>query len=226
MRDVKDSIALNNNEHQRKVIISSSGMCDAGRIKHHLKHNLWRQNSSVVFVGFQAEGTLGRRILDGEKKVRILGEPINVAARIYSLQGFSAHADQNGLLDWVSHLAGKPGRLFIIHGEAAASGALSNLVEQRLGISTVVPRSGEQYLLTPRGLELAKAPLPSVHPAGLDARNQLLLEIFRLEKALVEAKEDLLLMENGDTEADALKKMVPELGEKIDALLQVIPKKV
>jgi len=226
VRDAKDSIALNNNEHQRKVIISSSGMCDAGRIKHHLKHNLWRQNSSVVFVGFQAEGTLGRRILDGEKKVRILGEPINVAARIYSLQGFSAHADQNGLLDWVSHLAGKPGRLFIIHGEAAASGALSNLVEQRLGISTVVPRSGEQYLLTPRGLELAKAPLPSVHPAGLDARNQLLLEIFRLEKALVEAKEDLLLMENGDTEADALKKMVPELGEKIDALLQVIPKKV
>ena len=143
VRDVKDSIALNNSDdRQCKVIISSSGMCDAGRIKHHLKHNLWRPEASVVFVGFQAEGTLGRRIMDGEKKVRILGEPINVAARIYSLQGFSAHADQNGLLDWVSHLSGKPERLFIVHGEAAAAGALSDLVEQRFGISTVVPRAG------------------------------------------------------------------------------------
>jgi metallo-beta-lactamase family protein len=226
VRDVKDSIALNNNESQRKVIISASGMCDAGRIRHHLKHNLWRPESSVVFVGFQGEGTLGRRILDGEKKVRILGEPINVAARIYSLQGFSAHADQNGLLDWLSHLTGKPGRLFVVHGEAAASATLSTLVEQRFGITTVVPRAGEQYLLTPRGLELAKAPLPGVRPAGLDARQQLLLEIFRLEKALAEAKEDLVLMENGDAEEEALKKMLPELGEKIDALLQLVPKKV
>lgn len=226
VRDVKDSIALNNSNDRRcKVVISSSGMCDAGRIKHHLKHNLWRPESSVVFVGFQAEGTLGRRIMDGEKKVRVLGEPINVAARIYSLQGFSAHADQNGLLDWVSQLSGKPERLFIVHGEAAAAGALSNLVEQRFGISTVVPRAGEQYLITPRGLELARAPLPSVHPASLDARQQLLLEIFRLEKALAEAKEDLLLMENGDAEAGILKKIVPELGEKIDALLQAVPKR-
>jgi metallo-beta-lactamase family protein len=226
VRDVKDSIALNNsNDHQCKVIISSSGMCDAGRIKHHLKHNLWRPESSVVFVGFQAEGTLGRRILDGEKKVRILGEPINVAARIYSLQGFSAHADQNGLLDWVSHLSRKPERLFIVHGEATAAGTLSNLVEQRFGINTLVPRAGEQYLITPHGLELARAPLPSVHPSGLDTRHQLLLEILRLDKALAEAKEDLLLMENEDTEAEALKKMVPELGEKIDALLQIVPKR-
>ncbi len=227
VRDAKESIALNDGDRKSKVIISASGMCDAGRIKHHLKHNLWRPDSSVVFVGFQAEGTLGRRIMDGEKKIRILGELINVAARVYSLQGFSAHADQNGLLDWASHLERKPERLFIVHGEAAASSALSNLLEQRLDISTVVPRAGEQYLLNAQSLELARAPLPSVHPAGLDARRQLLLEIFRLEKALAEAKEDLLLMDN-DTcdEAEALKKMVPELGEKIDALLRLIPKKI
>ena len=226
VRDVKDSIALNSgDDHRSKVIISASGMCDAGRIKHHLKHNLWRPDSSIVFVGYQAEGTLGRRIMEGEKKVRILGEPINVAARIYSLQGFSAHADQNGLLDWVSHFSRKPERLFIVHGEASAAGTLSKLAEQRFGISTVAPREGEQYLLTSRGLVLARAPLPSVHPAGLDASQQLLLEIFRLEKALAEAKEDLLLMENEDAEADALKKIIPEFGEKINALLQIIPKR-
>ncbi|MGD0152744.1 MAG: MBL fold metallo-hydrolase [Thermacetogeniaceae bacterium] len=226
VRDVKESMALNDGERKSKVIISASGMCDAGRIKHHLKHNLWRPDSSVVFVGFQAEGTLGRRILDGEKKVRILGEPINVAAKIYSLQGFSAHADQKGLLDWVSHLKQKPQRLFIVHGEAASSCALSKLIEQRLGISMVVPRVGEQYQLTLQGLELTKAPLPTVYPAGLDARQRrLLLEIFRLEKKLAEVEEDLLLMEYGASETESLEKIVPELNEKIDALLQLVTKK-
>jgi metallo-beta-lactamase family protein len=138
---------------------------------------------------------------------------------------FSAHADQNGLLDRVSHLAKKPERLFVVHGEAKASDALNSLVAQRFGIATVVPRAGEQYLLTPHGLELAKAPLPAVRPAGLDTRQQLLLEIFRLEKTLAEVKEDLVLMDNGDTETDALKQMVPELGKRIDALLQIVPKK-
>ena len=161
VRDAKESIAINNGGHKSKVVISASGMCDAGRIKHHLKHNLWRPDSSVVFVGFQAEGTLGRRIMEGEKKIRILGELINVAARIYSLQGFSAHADQNGLLDWASHLTCKPERLFIVHGEAAASSTLSNLLEQRLGISTMVPRAGEQYLLKPRAWNWPRRPSPS-----------------------------------------------------------------
>lgn len=225
VRDVKESMALNNGDHKSKVIISASGMCDAGRIKHHLKHNLWRPDSSVVFVGFQAEGTLGRRILEGEKKVRILGEPINVAAKVISLQGFSAHADQNGLLDWVSRLKQKPQRLFIVHGEAASSCALSELIGQRLGLSVVAPRVGEQYQLALQGLELTRAPLPTVHPAGLDARQRLLLEIFRLEKKLAEVKEDLLLMENGAPETESLEKFVPELNEKIDALLQLVPKK-
>jgi metallo-beta-lactamase family protein len=225
VRDVRESVALNNNTHQSKVIISASGMCDAGRIKHHLKHNLWRPESTVVFVGFQAEGTLGRRIEDGEKKIRIMGELINVTAKIHSLHGFSAHADQNGLLDWVSHMERKPEHLFIIHGEAAASGALSNLLEQHLGIAAMIPRAGEQYQLVPRGLELVKAPLPRIHPPSLDARQRLLLEIFRLEKAMVEAKEDLLLMENGDAETEALENMIPELSEKIDALLHLVPKR-
>jgi metallo-beta-lactamase family protein len=225
VRDVRESIALNDGEHRSKVIISASGMCDAGRIKHHLKHNLWRPDTSVVFVGYQAEGTLGRRILDGEKRVRILGEPITVAARIHSLQGFSAHADQNGLLEWTSHLIRKPERLFIVHGETASSSALSALVEKRTGINAVVPRVGEQYVFTPKGIELAKVPLPAGHPAGFDARQRLLLEIFRLEKKLAEIKEDLLLMEDGNSEAADLERLVPELGQKVDDLYQLVPKK-
>jgi metallo-beta-lactamase family protein len=256
VRDTKESIALNdgdrqngrpqNGKRQSKVIISASGMCDAGRIKHHLKHNLWRPESAVVFVGFQAEGTLGRRIMDGEKKVRVLGEPINVAAKIYSLQGFSAHADQNGLLDWVGCLQRKPQRLFIVHGEAAASATLSSLVEQRYGIATVVPRVGEQYVLGREGLELSRAPLPIVQPAGLEVRQRLLLEIFRLEKQMNVIKEDLLLGEYPPGEAAgeagvageaageargaapgtaALEQILAELHEKIDTLQRLVPRK-
>ena len=95
------------------IIISASGMCDAGRIKHHLKHNLWREESSIVYVGFQAQGTLGRLIIDGHKRVRIHGEQIAVNAQIHNLDGFSAHADQNALLKWVESFKRLPKEIFL-----------------------------------------------------------------------------------------------------------------
>jgi metallo-beta-lactamase family protein len=100
-----------------KVIISSSGMCEAGRIRHHLKYNLWRKESSIVFVGFQANGTLGRILLDGIKKVKLLGEDIAVLASIYNFTGLSAHADRDGLLKWITSFNKKPDKVFITHGE-------------------------------------------------------------------------------------------------------------
>ena len=102
-----------------KIIISSSGMCDAGRIRHHLKHNLWRPECTVVFVGFQANGTLGRMILDGVKKVRLFGEEIAVAARIINFRGLSAHADRTGLLKWIHSYEPKPQHVFVAHGETS-----------------------------------------------------------------------------------------------------------
>jgi metallo-beta-lactamase family protein len=111
-----ESRALNDSP-ESKIIISASGMCDAGRIKHHLKHNLWRKNSSIVFVGFQANGTLGRHIVDGAKVVRIFSEEIAVNARIEMIEGFSGHADRDGLLEWIGAMTKKPQKIMLVHGE-------------------------------------------------------------------------------------------------------------
>jgi len=134
----EDSIAINRIK-QGALIISASGMCDAGRIKHHLKHNLWRPECTVILVGYQARGTLGRALLDGAQKVRIHGEEVAVRAEIYQLEGFSAHADQKGLLDWVKDMGRKPGKIFVTHGENGASETLAALLHKEFGVETIVP---------------------------------------------------------------------------------------
>lgn len=128
-----------------KIIISASGMCDAGRIKHHLKHNLWRKESSIVFVGYQAEGTLGRRILNGEKNLKIFGENIRVNAEIYNLEGFSGHADKNELLNWLGGFKEKPGTVFIVHGEEESKKDFAKEVEERLYLNCIVPEYNKVY---------------------------------------------------------------------------------
>jgi metallo-beta-lactamase family protein len=124
-------------------------MCDAGRIKHHLRHNLWRPEASVIFVGFQAEGTLGRMIVTGADEVRIMGEEVKVNAKIYSIGGFSAHADRNGLLDWASHFRGDSPTVFVVHGEERASLAFARALESELSFDSYVPHWGETVELKP-----------------------------------------------------------------------------
>jgi metallo-beta-lactamase family protein len=128
---------------ESKVIISASGMCTAGRIKHHLKHNLWRKESSIVFVSYQAQGTLGRRIKEGEKVVKIFGEEIQVNAEIYSLEGFSGHADREGILQWIKSFKNKPKKIFVVHGEEEATKEISGKIEEELSIKTYIPELGE-----------------------------------------------------------------------------------
>ena len=128
---------------ESKVIISASGMCTAGRIKHHLKHNLWRKESSIVFVGYQANGTLGRRIKEGEKVVKIFGEEIQVNAEIHSLDGFSGHADKEGVLQWIKNFKSKPQKIFVVHGEEEATREMSKIIEEELKIKTHIPELGE-----------------------------------------------------------------------------------
>jgi metallo-beta-lactamase family protein len=111
------------------VIISASGMCEAGRIKHHLKHNLWRKESSIVFVGYQAEGTLGRTIVDGAKKVRLFGEEIAINAKIYTFHGLSGHADRNGLYEWITSFVKKPKKVFLVHGDAESMFSFKELLD-------------------------------------------------------------------------------------------------
>ncbi len=142
---VEESMALNEIK-SRAVIIAGSGMCNAGRIRHHLKHNLWRPECSVIFVGFQAFGTLGRKIVDGMKIVSINGDPVAVKSRIYTIGGFSAHADQRELLDWLSAFRGRP-TVFVTHGEEQAALAFADAVRNRFRFTTHVPGQGDVHVL-------------------------------------------------------------------------------
>lgn len=128
-----------------KVIISASGMCDAGRIRHHLKHNLWRKECTVVFAGYQAEGTLGRVLQDGNTTVKLFGESIDVEARIEMLHDISGHADQNGLLEWIEAFEKKPEQLFVVHGHDTVCDHFASLVTERTGIPAKAPYSGAVY---------------------------------------------------------------------------------
>ncbi|MBE6036929.1 MAG: MBL fold metallo-hydrolase [Clostridiales bacterium] len=119
-----------------KIIISASGMCEAGRIKHHLKHNLWNPKSSIVFVGYQAAGTLGRSISDGAEEVTLFGEKIKVAAEVYDLDGFSGHADRGALLTWLKGFQKKPSQIFLVHGEEESKRGFASLVQQELDWAT------------------------------------------------------------------------------------------
>jgi metallo-beta-lactamase family protein len=142
-QSVNESMALNK-IRSNAIIIAGSGMCDGGRIRHHLKHNLWRSESSVIFVGFQAKGTLGRKIIDGAKAVRIFGEDIAVLAKIYTIGGFSAHADQKELLEWLSASQDSP-QIFIVHGEEETSLNFSDIIKARYGFVAHVPDRGEVF---------------------------------------------------------------------------------
>ncbi len=142
-----DKSKLINEDRSPKVIISASGMCEAGRIRHHLKHNLWRQQNTVLFVGYQAEGTLGRIILDGEKRVRLFGEDIAVRAEICTLHGISGHADKNGLIDWLRGFEKKPKMVFVNHGNEESCEALCAELGE-IGYSAEAPYSGTEYDLS------------------------------------------------------------------------------
>jgi metallo-beta-lactamase family protein len=129
------------------IVIAGSGMCTGGRIKHHLAANISRPDSSIVFVGYQAQGTLGREIIEGARQVRIFGAQFPVRARVVNLKGFSAHADQRQLLSWVQGLKEPPRAVFITHGEPEASKTFADLVRQQTGWKTIVPAQGEDFTL-------------------------------------------------------------------------------
>ncbi|HEX9113437.1 MAG TPA: MBL fold metallo-hydrolase, partial [Nitrospirota bacterium] len=139
----EESRALNKIK-SRAIIVAGSGMCEGGRIRHHLKHNLWRPECSIIFVGFQAQGTLGRRIVDGARSVTIWDEEIVVQARVWTIGGFSAHGDQKELLDWLSAFRSRP-TVFVTHGEETAALTFADLVRKRYGFTTHVPELGSQF---------------------------------------------------------------------------------
>jgi metallo-beta-lactamase family protein len=145
-RTTEESKAINE-DPSPGIIVSASGMCDSGRIQHHLKHHLWREESHIVILGYQAEGTVGRRIIDGAKTVKLFGEEIAVKAHIHTLGGFSAHADQKGLLDWISHFRNPQLEVFVNHGEEKISMGLGQRVSEQFHFKTSVPQWREKRFL-------------------------------------------------------------------------------
>lgn len=142
--DVQDSIKLNRIKNGA-VIISASGMCDAGRVLHHLHNNLSRPECAVVICGFQAEGSLGRRLVDGVKQVRMFGDDVNVRASVHTLGGFSAHADQKALLDWAGAFSPAPAQTFVVHGEIEAAHALARQLKEQFAFNVQVPELGQRF---------------------------------------------------------------------------------
>jgi len=145
-RTADESKALNES-NMPSIIISASGMCEVGRIKHHLKHNLWNPNSTILFVGYQAPGTLGHRIVSGEKQVKIFGEDIAVNARIEYIEGYSGHADQEWLLNFIYSFIDKPKHIFLVHGEEESQRVLKEKIIETTGIDVTIPEFGETYTL-------------------------------------------------------------------------------
>ncbi|MCM1188109.1 MAG: MBL fold metallo-hydrolase [bacterium] len=143
-----------------KVIISASGMCEAGRIRHHLKHNLWRPECTVLFVGYQAMGTLGRSIVEGAKEVRLFGETIQIRAQIRQLIGMSGHADKNGLLEWVAGFEEKPRKIFVVHGEDKVCASFAECLKTEYGQKTSAPYSGSIFNLLTGKYEYEAEPIP------------------------------------------------------------------
>ena len=140
----QESMAINTDKRQ-KVILSASGMCEAGRIKHHLKHGLWNASNTILFVGFQAPGTLGRSLLEGAEKVKLFGETIRVNAQIKQLPGISAHGDVNMLIQWVTHFSPKPRRVFVNHGDTEVCDLFTKRLQDEFGLAATSPYSGSVY---------------------------------------------------------------------------------
>ena len=149
-----------NFEEQPKVIISASGMCEAGRIRHHLKHNLWRPECTILFVGYQSVGTLGRSLIEGADEVRLFGEPIQVRARIRQMAGLSGHADKDGLIEWLQGFEEKPKKVFVVHGEDSVCTAFTECLKIEYGQRAYAPYSGTIFNLISNKFEYEAEPIP------------------------------------------------------------------
>lgn len=219
-RTADESKALNES-NEPSIIISASGMCEVGRIKHHLKHNIWNPKSTILFVGYQAPGTLGRTIVDGAKKVKIFGEEFSVEARVEYIEGYSGHADQEWLLNFVYSFIKKPKHIFLVHGEPNGQLVLKNKIVENTNIPVTIPGYGEKYTLDDN-LTMEKK---YEEPIGqrflrlevLDRMETLQEEIEDMKNII---KEDMLSKERSDEDVNKVNERIKELERKIVEIIE------
>ncbi len=219
-RTAEESKALNESDIP-SIIISASGMCEVGRIKHHLKHNIWNPKSTILFVGYQAPGTLGRIIVDGAKRVKIFGEEFNVNARVEYLEGYSGHADQQWLLNFVYSFIKKPKHIFLVHGEPNGQLVLKDKIVESTKIPVTIPGYGEKYTLD-ENLTMEQKYKDSI--ANKYLRLQVIDRIETLQEEIEDmkniVKEDILQKENNDTDIEKINEKVKELEKKIVDIIE------
>ena len=210
-----------NEKNESSIIISASGMCEVGRIKHHLKHNLWNPNSTILFVGYQAPGTLGRKIVDGAKQVKIFGEDIAVNARIEDIEGYSGHADQEWLLNFVYSFINKPKHIFLVHGEPEGQVVLKDKIEETTEISVTIPDFGEKYELSDEINVIDKV---KARKASEYTRLQVIERMKTLQEELKDmeeiVKEEMLTESAKDEEIESLNEKMKELEKQIVKIVE------
>ena len=210
-----------NASNESAIIISASGMCEVGRIKHHLKHHLWEPNSTILFVGYQAPGTLGRKLVDGEKKVKIFGEEIAVNARIEYIEGYSGHADQEWLMNFVYSFITKPKHIFLVHGEPEGQKVLKSKLEKTTQIPITIPDFGERYELE-ENVEMVGKTEDSARQRFL--RLEVLERMNTLKEEIEDmssiVKEEYLEKDTSDEDVARLKDRLKELEQQIVKIVE------
>ncbi len=196
-----------NFDNRPKVIISASGMCEAGRIKHHLKHNLWKKENTILFVGYQAYGTLGRSLIEGAASVKLFGEPIQVAAEIKQLPGISGHADLNGLTDWISHIKNVK-KVFVVHGESDTADHFTAHLKNDLGLDAYAPYSGAEFDICSGTVTVDAIPKPIEKKSGAKTGNT----VYQRLLGVLERLTALIKQSTGRTNKD-LAKLTDQLTE-------------
>ena len=219
-RTSQESKELNEND-ESSIIISASGMCEVGRIKHHLKHNIWNPKNTILFVGYQAPGTLGRKIVDGAKSVKIFGEEIAVNARIEYIEGYSGHADQEGLMNFIYSFVKKPNHIFLVHGEPEGQKVLKDIITQNTNIPVTIPDYGETY-------DLAQEIKLTDRIGRKETKKYLKLQVLERMETLKEelqdmeeiVKEELLTGDGTDTEIESINQKIKDLENQIVRIVE------
>jgi len=219
-RTPEESMALNESKNP-SIIISASGMCEIGRIKHHLKHNIWNPINTILFVGYQAPGTLGRKIVDGAKTIKLFGDEVAVNARIEYIEGYSGHADQEWLLNFIYSFYTKPKYIFLVHGEEESQIVLKQKILENTSIPVIIPEYGETYEINEKLKLSSKIDMTNKYkPLRLELLERMETLKEEVEEMAYIVKKEKLSEDTNDNELIQLNQKIKELEKMIVNIIE------